>query len=807
MLRNYFKTSIRFLLKNKTYSLINIVGLAMGTLCCIYIILFVADQYSYDKQHKEAKNIYRVTTDLKINGEKHHLASASPAILPAMKKDFAEIVQSTRVAPNVGIRKMLMNYKEKSFYEENALYVDSTFFEVFTYHFIYGSPAKALMEPYELVLKQSESEKVFGNINPVGKTISLEDARGKHEYKVTGVVDESLGKSIIQASMFITMRSGGIGDFITYNNMFAGNNFVFSYIKLRPDASAEALEKKLPAFIQKYGGQQMKEIGMEKQLNLQPLTAIHVSGGYELEMGTPVSKSFLNILILIACLIQVVACINFMNLSTARASKRAKEVGVRKVIGAGKNALIKQFLAESMILSLLGILIALPLLILAMPYLNQITSADIHLTLFSDFRLWIFLMVLVLFTGLLAGSYPAFYLSAFQAIKVIKGNFSNQVSALGIRRTLVIFQFVLSVVLISSIIIIYSQLNYIKNKDLGFSKEQKLIFTFYTGAEQSKMAAISHDLHSFSEVNQISLTDNYPGQFDMNDYNVYLPGGDNAHAVDAQNMNSDEFYVKSIGITLLNGRDFRKDDTGRVLINETLCHRLGLNVNKAPGTRLYSQFQPNPPVFAEIVGVMKDFNYNSLHTEIKPFMVKYTNNNFDLSYMILSVNSNNYKNILSKIESVWRRDLPTTPFEYMFLDQEVQKQYQTEITLGNIINSFTLMAILISALGLYGLAAFSAEQRSKEIGIRKVLGANASGIVGLLSKDFLKLVFVAIIIAIPITWWSMNKWLDGFNYKIAITWWMFALAGLIVTIVALVTVSSQAIKAAIANPVKSLKSE
>jgi putative ABC transport system permease protein len=496
-----------------------------------------------------------------------------------------------------------------------------------------------------------------------------------------------------------------------------------------------------------------------------------------------------------------------MNLSTARASKRAKEVGVRKVIGAGRYSLIKQFLAESMLLSLIGILIALPLLIIAMPLLNHITQSDIQLTLFRDYRLWLFLACLVLLTGLLAGSYPAFYLSAFQAIKVIKGNFSNEISATGIRRSLVVFQFVLSVILISSIIIIYSQLRYIEHKDLGFDKSQKIIFNFYTSSAQDKMVSLSNDLQTLPEVKGVAMTNYYLGQFVERDHGVYPPGGNMTTAIDAQNIFTEENFLKVNGIQLVSGRNFHLNDSGKVLINETLCRRLGLKPETAPGTMLYSEYKPDPMVVVQIVGVMKDFNYSSLHNEIKPLELDYKVNKAWFDKMIVSVNSDNYKSVLAKIESLWKKNLSTVPFEYQFQDEVVQKQYESEITLGNIINSFTLMAILISSLGLFGLASFSAEQRSKEIGIRKVLGASVPGIVRLLSTDFLKLVFVSIVIAIPVAWWAMSKWLQGFNYRVSITWWMFALAGLTAILIAFLTVSFQAIKAAVANPTKSLKTE
>jgi putative ABC transport system permease protein len=444
---------------------------------------------------------------------------------------------------------------------------------------------------------------------------------------------------------------------------------------------------------------------------------------------------------------------------------------------------------------------------IALPYLNKITQADIQLFFLRDYRIWLMLGTLVLVTGLVAGSYPAFYLSAFRAIKVIKGNFSTHASAAGIRRSLVVFQFMLSVILIASIIIIYNQLHYISNKDLGFEKSQRMIFSFYTNDSQSKMPSFIDDLRQLAEVKEVSKSNNYLSQFVFNDNGVYLEGGNMATATDAQNMTTDENFVKANGIRLISGRDFKLYDSGKVLINETLAKRLGLKPETAAGTRLYSQYAPDPPIYVEVIGVMKDFNYSSLHEDVKPFMLKYRPGNEGLINLTVATNSNNYQTLLRKIGAVWHKDLPGTPFEYAFLDAEVQKQYETEITMSRIINSFTLVAIFISCLGLFGLAAFSAEQRNKEIGIRKVLGASVSGIVKLLSTDFLKLVMVAIVIATPIAWWAMNKWLEAFAYRINISWWVFVLAGISAIFIALFTVSFQAIKAAVANPVKSLRTE
>jgi putative ABC transport system permease protein len=358
-------------------------------------------------------------------------------------------------------------------------------------------------------------------------------------------------------------------------------------------------------------------------------------------------------------------------------------------------------------------------------------------------------------------------------------------------------------VLISSIIIIYNQLNYIKNKDLGFDKNQKLIFSFYTDNAKSKMSVFANDLKEMPEVKAVSLANNYMGQPHYHDWTVYLPGGNLATGIDQQNLSSDENFVKATGIQIISGRDFRFHDSAKVLINETLMKRLGLNLKNAPGSKLLTGDERN----YEVAGVMKDFNYSSLRDNINPFMIICEPKRDDIHDVIVNVNSSNYKTLLGKIEAVWRKDLPSEPFQYSFLDAEVQQQYQSEITFSNIINSFTLMAILISCLGLFGLAAFSAEQRKKEIGVRKVLGASIAGLVQLLSKDFLKLVGISILIATPIAWWVMNKWLQSFSYRVVISWWMFALAGAIAILIALITVSFQSIKAAIANPVNSLRSE
>ena len=805
MLKSYWKTAVRSLLRNKTYGFINIFGLAAGTFCCLYILLYVRDQYSYDRHHKDVADIYRLNRiDKGKNGE-YNVAITPMQAGPAMKRDLPEVKQFTRVIPFIGVDKSLISHGEKHLWIKDAFFVDSTFFDIFTYRPVRGDLQTALDKPNTAVLLESLARALFGNEDPIGKTITLDNTiQDKATYTITAVAGDA-GKSHLYGELFITMNSEGLGKRFKDWDSWASETFMANYVKLQPGTKVAALEKKLPALDDKYAGAEKKKWGFTEKLYLQPITSVHTTGGLDNPgIGTPVESTFLSILVLIAVLIQVIACINFMNLATARASKRAREVGVRKVIGAGRTDLIRQFLAESFLLSLTSVLIALPILILALPWLNGITQSTVTLAFLSDYHTWLMLAGIVVFTGLIAGSYPAFYLSGFNVIRVLRGQLTNHISNGGIRRVLVVIQFVLSIVLITGIIVIYSQLNYIRNKDLGFDKDQRLLFTFNTGDSFNGLRAFMDDLRSIPGVEEVSNSSKPLGTFYIFNNSWSLPGVDIANSRNAEYVLADRYFIKANGIKMVSGRDFREGDSDRVLINETFARQLGLTPATAPGVKLHDSQERQ----VEIVGVMKDFNFWSLHRSLDGYMVWVNNPRYGLWPTVTAhTNTDNYRRLLGRIGEFWRKDVPGVPFEYAFMDEYVGHIYEADITVSRIINSFTLMAVAISCLGLFGLAAFSAEQRGKEVSIRKVLGASAAGLTRLLSMEFVWLVGIAFLIATPIAWWAGHKWLQTFSFRISLEWWMFGLAGILALGLALGTVCFHAVRAALASPIRNLRTE
>jgi putative ABC transport system permease protein len=800
MFRNYLKTSLRFFVTNRSFSLLNIAGLSIGTLCCIYILVYVREQYSFDRSFEDAGKIYRVTSRLKAGDRSFRLQATTPPVLATvLEADFSDQLTFTQICPTIGADEHMIWYNNKVVYEKEAYSVDKHFFDVFNFNFIAGSADSAFLKPGGVILSASLARKLFGKADPIGKSIAVQNVYGEFGVTVCGVV-ESPGKSSIAANIFFTMPPTKYVQLFVDGSHGLDRFLVYTFIRLKPGTPTDNLDKKLTASLDKRLGEPAANMP-KAELQLQPVGKIHTSGGYDLEMGKTVSGFFLALLIGLAALIQLIACINFMNLSTARASKRAKEVGVRKIIGADNKGLVLQFLVESCILSVAAVLIALPLLITALPLINKATGVDFPRTVFAEPAVWCLLFGVAIVTGLLAGSYPAFYLSDFRPAKVIKGDFTSHMSVASLRRSLVIFQFVLSIILIVGMIVIRQQLDFIRNKDLGFNKESQLVVSFHVRSSMKYANYFATAVREIPEVKVASLTDNYPGAQTYQTTRVYRAGTNPATATSIKALSSDEYFLRTMGIQLISGRDLHFKDTGKVLINQALAHGLGLDDATAPGTSI---FDWDGQRFT-IAGVMKDFNYQSLHETVAPFMVVYTFGETAFDHLLVNADSTGYSSLLKRMKAIWKQRVFVGEFDCVPLSDEIGLLYKTETIMSRIINSFTVMAIIISCLGLFGLAAFNAEQRTKEIGIRKVMGASVTGIVRLLSVDFLKLICISFLIGVPIAWWVMNKWLTVFVYHIQIPWWTFGIAGGATIIAGMTVVSFQAAKAAVVNPVQSLR--
>ena len=816
MIRNYFNIAIRNLAKNRLYAALNIFGLTIGTICCLYILLYVQDERSYDKHHTAAERLYRVTSELDFPDEDpRQMSTCSPPIIPAMQAEFPEIETSTRVVDPApfGVERYLFRVGDKVFYEDKGYVVDSTFFETFDYKFLAGNPKKALNAPLSIVISEDLAIKLFNTTDALNKTLRVTGQVEEETYKVTGVFNSLLGKSHLMPDFFMPMNSRGIGEYARSDNSWAGNNFLYGYLKFKPGTDVQAFEAKLAAFIERNGGDQLRQMKMQKKLFLQPVRAIHTSAeGLEVSKGT--SERFLNMLLLIAGFIQLVACINFMNLSTARSTRRAKEVGVRKAVGAGRSSLMGQFLSESMLMTLIAVGLAVPLMWLLLPLLNQITGASLSLQLTQDWSTWVIIGGLVLLTGVIAGSYPAFYLSSFNPLSIFRGMRDAKTSrgAINFRKVLVVSQFVISSVLIIGAVVIQRQLNYLLKEDMGFEKNQKVIFPVRAEESRPQIGSFRNQLTALPEVNNVSGMTAYPGRFVPNDISMYKEGESMNSATLIRFAFTDEHFVNTLKIKLLAGRNFTPQDTSsdfsksKVLVNQTVLKTMNISQEEAIGMVLRSDREGGEQVQHTIVGVFQDINFERMSEEIKPYMILIAPHQ-ELPQVIADVTTQDYSAFVQKVQKIWAELFPGIPFEYTFLDQEVAKLYQAEQTFSRIIGTFTLVAIFISCLGLFGLSVFAAEQRMKEIGIRKVLGASVGSLTSLLAKDFIILVVLSICIASPIAWYLMNQWLKDFAYRIEIQWWIFVLAGLIAVAIAFLTVSVQSVRSALANPVKSLRSE
>ncbi|WP_300603389.1 ABC transporter permease [Niabella sp.] len=795
MIKNYIKTAWRGLIRNKAFSLINILGLAVGMTACFIIYIYVGFERSYDTFHIKADRIYKVVADVKTPTETITTQGVTSAPVSInLKRDFPEVQEAVRFTGDG----YLLRKGDVFFQEKKSVLADSSLFDVFDFPLVAGNKKTALKEPMSIVLSQTTAKKYFGNADPLGQQVLLTGAA--INATITGVMKDIPENSQIKADMFVSMSSyRQIYGVPTADSEWTNHAF-YTYILLKPGADAKKLAGKFPAFMEYHHGKQARELQMQDYLSLEPLRDVYLRS----KRDGFVSGSINNVYIfsVIAVFILLIACINFINLTTARSAERAKEVGVRKVAGAARLQLAGQFIGESVMIALMAFVLALILLSMLMPLFNQLAGKIITPGIFHDPLHVLELFILSLTIGVIAGIYPSFVLSSFKPVNVLRGYLVTGAQRLLLRKGLVIFQFAISIILIVGTIVVATQLAYMRSQDLGFNKEHTLFIN--TNFDKNK--------DRFKQ----SLA-GIPGVL-SSCYSAFIPGGGNTSAYselenkngEMQKTNMDLYfvdfdYMRQYQLHLVAGRAFspafKTDSTQAMVINETATRALGYVTPKDAVGKNYNQWGSK----GKIIGVVKDFHFQSLLQPVKPLTMRYNKDAFAMISVKLS--SKNLSGTVKNIEKQWQQIIPNRPFEYAFLDQFFDEQYHAEDRFSNLFFNFAILAIFISCLGLLGLSLYSTLQRTKEIGVRKVLGAGATNIVLLLSSGFLKLVLVAFVIALPVAWVGMNKWLEGFAYHIRITWWMFALAGLAAVLVAFLTISVQALKAALANPVRALRSE
>jgi putative ABC transport system permease protein len=807
MFKNYLKVAIRNLWKNKVFSAINIIGLSAGLGVCLLIVLYVVDELSYDKYIPNADRIYRLDADLYFNGTGFNAAISPDPLGPTLMRESPQVEQMVRFNYQGDI---LVKKDNQNIQDHHAVFADSTFFKVFDIPVIAGNPATALLDPTSIVIDETTAKKYFNSTDVIGKTLYVDNTT---YCKITAVIKDMPSHSHFHFS-FIRKR-GTQGDGA---NDWLSNN-VHTYVLIKPTATRASVQKSVDGIITTYlmrsledalhtSEKDVQQTGGHFLYHLMPLADIHLHSDKSYELEANGNINYVYIFSVIAVLILLIACVNFMNLSTARSANRAKEVGIRKVAGSTRSNLIYQFLTESVLLSFFSLLIALGFAILLLPLFNQVSGKEMFVhTLFSSWMMPV-LIGLVLIVGCVAGSYPAFYLSSFQPVQVLKGTIAKGFKSSWLRSSLVVFQFCISIILIVGTIVIYNQLNYIHNRKIGFNRDQVLIL-HNTWSLDKQIKPFRQDLLKIAGVENATISGSLPTGSGFNQNGWFRDATLNAkQAVILTEFNIDENYIPTLGMQMDSGRNFSHDflsDSTAIILNEAAVRLLGF---KNPLNQILYRPRGQNNVLKgipyHVVGVVKDFNFSSMHDKVGPLVIK---NNEDFGSIAVRVNSKNIPSVINQIETKWNSMTTGQPFNYTFMDNDFNNIYKAEQQTGTLFITFAVFAIFIACLGLFGLVTYAAEQRTKEIGIRKVLGANVGGIVTMISKDFLKLVLIAALIAFPIAWWTMNKWLQSFAFRTNISWWIFILAGLLTVMIALLTVSFQAIKAAVANPVKSLRSE
>jgi putative ABC transport system permease protein len=798
MFKNYFKTALRSLWKNKTASVINIFGLTIGLTCCLLIALYIQHELSYDKFQTKGERIARVIMEYSFDGSTTSQKGnyTSVRVASVFKSTFPEVESTVKMTQYSKV----VHYGNKLIDEKKFMYADSAFFNIFSFKLLQGDARSVLSDPYDVVLTELTAKKYFGNENPVGKALQV--GNDSNLYRVTGIMQDCPVNSQIQCDFVASFSSLGITP--DAENSYWDANYT-TYVLLKNQNAIHSLETKLPSFMKK----EMQGKGATVNFYLEPFGSIHLHSDYD-SFVPNTNISYIYILSAVALLILVIACFTYINLSTARSLERAKEVGIRKVIGAGKKQLVFQFLGESAIICIVAVVFSLIIASLLLPAFNNLTNEPLQSSALFSGLFISFSSLVALIVSVSSGIYPALVLTGFQPIKVLKSAFKTTTSGQTLRKSLIIFQFAISVFLIVCTFIVQQQLYYIQHIKLGYDRNQVIVLPL-DDKMRNNLAVIKEQFRQNPDVLSVSACSNSPvsggGGFGMR--SALMPESDNIAVIAAR---VDEDYVNTVGLQIIAGKNFTMQDMKDIsnedyhkniyhfILNESAAKQLGWTAREAIGKKMFlSNDRPGT-----VAGVVKDFHFESLHSPIKPFIL------FPEAWkreLLVKVSGAHLQQTISSLEGKWKTLVPYRPFEFNFLDEDYNKLYSSEIRLGTIMNLFAGIAIVLACLGLFGLSAYTAQQRFKEIGVRRVLGATVSNIVLLLSKDFIKLVLIAFVVATPVAWYATNNWLHGFAYHIDISAWIFIGTGSLAVIIALATISFQAIKAAIANPVKSLRTE
>ncbi|HEY5746172.1 MAG TPA: ABC transporter permease [Chryseolinea sp.] len=805
MFKNYFKIAWRNLIKKKAYSVINIFGLGLGIACCFLIFMFVQDELSYDNYHEKGDRIYRVTHGYKSAKDSEESAKANPfwvwgnaPIGAALRQDFPEI---EKVVQFSGRSDILLTYEDKIYQEDGVFFMDSTAFDVFSWQLVRGDPKTVLAAPYSIVLTESTARKYFGDTDPIGKSLQGSESAGRSkagDYTVTGIMKDVPSNSHFRFNALLSMSTFKK----SWPEIFGEWGYVdfYTYFLVKEKFNAAAFKQKIPAFLSRAQKDPQYTIGIE------PLKDVYLRTFAQRQPGETGSLSNIYVFSIIGIFILVIAIINFMNLSTARSMERGKEVGIRKSIGAERSSLIFQFLGESFIIVFLSMLVAALIVFAALPYMIDFTGKELVILRFVNWQTIPFVVGGVLLIGLAAGSYPALVLSGFRPALVLKGITRSATGGVNLRRGLVIFQFSLSIALIAGTIIVYSQMNQLLDKDLGFDKERMLVLDYnYDEVVNRKSQVLKTEMESNPAVISSAFSRSVPGSYFPN-AGTDIQGADGEMKSGGQPIFQVGIdFITHFGLKLVAGRsysrEFPSDSTSALVVNEAAARQYGYTNPADIIGKKFDQWGRK----GQVIGVVKDFNYISLHRTIEPLTLPFEA--YSSRYMTLKIKTENIPETIQEVKTIWDRLVPHRPFLYSFLDDDFNRQYHSDFIFRKLFTTFSCLAIFIACLGLLGLATYTAELRTKEIGIRKVLGADVRSIVALLSGDFIKLVLISILIATPISWYTMNQWLEGFAYKMEIQVWIFAVAGLIALSIAAFTISFQSVKAALMNPVTSLRSE